>query len=333
MSERWRRHDEQFAGNPPHGASYYPRASPGAARVDAWPGDGKPPGSDLGFMQEHYLDRWNLGYGVLGPLLIGGKSYSRNPGYADALARATNDWVVQDWLDLDPRLRSSIVVPYEFPDLAAAEVRRVARDSRFVQVYLQIRTSMPLGNRAYWPLYEAAVEFGLPIGVHFGGSGGPAITGCGWPSYYLEDHVGNSQTFQSQLTSLICEGVFERYPELRFVLIEGGVGWLPTLAWRLDHAFEEFRDELGHVSRKPSELIAEHVWLTSQPIEEPADPASLTELLNLYPSVLNRLMFASDYPHWDFDAPDEVLHKLKLSPSAQDRFLRLNASELYRLAE
>lgn len=330
LSARWQRHHKLFGGNTYHGGKF-PRDVPNAARVDAWPPSGGPPGSDLAFMRLQLLDMWNITHVILGPLVRNVQSGQRNLDYAAAICSAVNDWQAAEWLDQDPRLRGSIAIPYEDADLAVAEIDRLAHDRRFVQVYMQIRTSQPLGQRKYWRLYEAAVRHQLPVGIHFGGQGGNAITGAGWPSYYLEDHAGNAQTFQSQVISLVCEGVFERFPDLKVVLIEGGVAWLPPLAWRLDRAFERLGDEVPMVRRKPSEYIADHFWLTTQPIEEPPDPRSLGRLIEMFPSLRDKLMYSSDYPHWDFDSPDEVLRKVGLSTEVERKIMAENARKLYQL--
>src|SRR5439155_15818943 len=178
------------------------------ARTDSWPPSGLPPGADLSFLQEQLLDQWGMDYGVLNPL--NGAGGVLNLPDAGALSAATNDWQVEEWLDPEPRLRASIIVPYEDAALSAAEIDRVAGDRRFVQALLIARTAEPLGRRKYWPLYEACVRNDLPVGIHFGGSGGHAFTGAGRPSYYIEDHAGMSQAFQSQVVSLVLEGVFER---------------------------------------------------------------------------------------------------------------------------
>ena len=149
----------------------------------------------------------------------------------------------------------------------------------FVQLMLAIRTSEPLGRRKYWKMYEAAEAHGLPIGIHFGGQGGYPITGAGWPSYYVEDHAGMSTAFQAQVISYITEGVFEQFPNLKIVLIEGGFAWLPVLGWRLDAAWKKLKAEVPHLKRAPSEYLEEHFWVTTQPMEEPPEPEQFLEML------------------------------------------------------
>lgn len=331
LPERWQRYAAAFGGNAYHGARY-PRSVPNAARVDAWPPSGGLPGSDIDFMREQLLDRWDIDIAILCPL-VRGQGGHRNQDFAAAVATAVNDWTTRELLDVDARLRGSIVVPAECGELAAVEVERRASDARFVQVYLQVQTANPLGQRQYWPMYEAAARHGLPVGIHFGGYGGNAPTGTGWPSFYLEVHVGSAQCFQAQVISLVCEGVFERFPTLRFVLLEGGVAWLPTLAWRLDRAYERLHGEVPHLVRRPSEYIADHFWLTTQPVEEPPDPASFKRVIESFPSLGERLLFSSDYPHWDFDAPDQVFRNVDLEDSMRDRIMHANARALYSLPE
>src|SRR5439155_10924907 len=194
-----------------------------------------------------------------------------------------------------------------------------------------LRTSEPLGRRKYWKMYEAAVEHDLPIGIHFGSQGGSPITGAGWASFYIEDHAGMSTAFQAQMISYVCEGVFERFPTLKVVFIEGGFGWVPPLAWRLDAAWKKLKEEVPHLKRLPSEYIREHIWLTTQPMEEPQNPRHFVELLEQGPWLADKLMFATDYPHWDFDAPDAALPKVKLPDGVERKIMAENARALYRL--
>ena len=145
------------------------------------------PASDLDFLREQLLDYWQIDIGILNTLYATGEQ--SNCAYGAAIAPAINEWIVRDWLEPEPRLRASIVVPYEDGHDAAAEIRSWAHDPRFIQIALVARTQEPLGRRKYWPMYEAAVEHDLPLGIHFGGALGLAITGAGYPSFYFEDYL------------------------------------------------------------------------------------------------------------------------------------------------
>ena len=131
----------------------------------------------------------------------------------DAFCRALNDWLAKEWLDKDARLRGSIVIPTQSVEKSVAEIERCATDKRFVQVLMLVMGDMPLGKRAYWPIYAAAERLGLTIGIHAGSAYHNPPTSVGWGSYHIEDYVAQATAFQTQLTSLIVEGVFARHPE------------------------------------------------------------------------------------------------------------------------
>jgi len=326
MPERWRRYHEQFGGRG-HAGAYYPRANLNAARTDSWPPNGGPPGSDLDFLREQLLDGWGMDYGIMTPLV--GSGGQINLEYGAAHATATNEWQKAEWMDLEPRLRGSICVAYEDPELTVKEIERQAGDKRFVQVLLSARTAEPLGRRKYWPMYEAAVAHDLPVAFHFGGSGGGPITASGWPSFYYEDHCGMPATFEAQVTSYVFEGVFDRFPTLKIVLIEGGFGWVPALKWRLDRAYSKLKDEVPTLQRKPSEYVESHFWITTQPMEEPQNPEHFKRIVENIGE--DKLMFATDYPHWDFDAPDQAL-PVRLPEEVERKIMAENARAFYKLA-
>ena len=100
------------------------------------------------------------------------------------------------------------------------------------------RANEPLGRSRYWPIFALAQELDLPIGIHSGGYGGHAPTGGGWLSYYTEEHQSNAHSMAAQLTSLVLEGVPERFPKLKVVFIEGGFGYIPSTTWRMDQHFD-----------------------------------------------------------------------------------------------
>ncbi len=191
------------------------------------------------------------------------------------------------------------------------------------------RTAEPLGQRKYWPIFAAAERAKLPIAVHAFGYGGFPVTGGGWPSYYIEEMVGHAQCCQALLSSLVLEGVFERFPGTRVLLIEAGIAWLPSLMWRLDKHWQRLRSETPHLKRQPSEYIREHVWLTTQPMEEPERRKHFHDMVEWIG--IDRLLFATDYPHWDFDDPLWSI-PVRLDESAKEALFRGNARTFYGLA-
>src|SRR3978361_2333617 len=89
-----------------------------------------------------------------------------------------------------------------------------------------------------------------------------------------------AQTTQWGVTSLVCGGVFERFPKLRVVIMEGGLGWIPSLSARMDKHWSRLRSEVPHLKRPPSEYVRQQVWFTTQPMEEPATAAQLIDLFD-----------------------------------------------------
>ena len=188
----------------------YPTNSPISSRPDWRPAKGKP-GASLADMQAQALDPFGTAFGICNPLY--GVQMVFSEDMAVAFCRALNDWLAKEWLDKDARLRGSIVIPVQSVEKSVAEIERCAKDQRFVQVLMLVMGDMPLGKRAYWPIYAAAERLGLPIGIHAGSSYHNPPTSVGWGSYHIEDYVAQAQAFQTQLTSLIVEGVFARHPE------------------------------------------------------------------------------------------------------------------------
>jgi len=250
------------------------------------------------------------------------------PELAAEMCRALNDWTREEWLDRDGRLLGSICPPHEHPDLAVAEIERLAGDDRFVQVLLPGTMELGLGDRRYWPILRAAAEAGLPVALHTGGN--EMHRGAGWPSYYLEMHVWNGNTMAMQMMSMICSGVFEEIPGLRMVAVETGIAWAAALSWSMDDAWRMLREsDTTGLRRPPSEHLRESWWFTTQPIEEPEDPEHLAFAFEAL-GMTDKIMFSSDYPHWDFDAPSQTLPP-SISRADKARIFAGNACELYGL--
>ena len=275
----------------------YPTNSPISSRPDWRPAQGKP-GSSLDDMKAQALDRFGVSTGICNPLY--GVQMVFSEDMADAFCRALNDWLVKEWLDREPRLRGSIVIPVQNVEKSVGEIERCAADKRFVQVLMLVMGDMPLGKRAYWPIYAAAERHGFAIGIHAGSSYHHAPTGSGWPTYHLEDYASQSAGFHTQLGSLISEGVFVKYPKLKVVLIESGVTWLPPYMWRLGKFWRGVRNEVPWIDREPHEFVRDNVRLTIQPFDGPSTAAQIGRVIDQL-QCDDMLLFASDFPHWQFD--------------------------------
>jgi uncharacterized protein len=329
LSPRWVRHLETIGlrSAVPYqdNATVFFKLAPAISRRDAWPPNGGPPGSDLPFMREQLLDGMNVRWGILN--FLTSLEDQLNEDWAAAMARAMNDWQIDAWLDREPRLKASIVVQAQNPEYAVAEIERLGSHPGFVQVLMPNRTGEPLGRRKHWPIFEAAARHGLTIGMHTNDSW-RIPPNSGWYSYYLEDHTLLSATTQSQLASMALGGVFARFPDLKVVCIEGGFAWMPALMRRLDAVWHTMRDEIPDVVRPPSEYLREQVWVTTQPMEEPQRPRQLLDVIERMGP--ERIMFATDYPHWDSDDPVHAFG-VKLPRDVETRIFRDNAAELYGL--
>lgn len=94
-----------------------------------------------------------------------------------------------------------------------------------------------------------------------------------------------------------------KFPSFKFVLLEGGVSWVPPILWRMDKNWKALRMTTPWVDRLPSEIVTDHLRFSTQPIEEPENPKHFQAMLTcLMPNRM--LMFSTDYPHWDGDTPD-----------------------------
>lgn len=287
----------------------YPPAAALSARPD-WRGPDGRGGESLEMLQAQLFDRWQGRHAILNCLY--GVQMILDEHMAAAFTRAVNDWVAAEWLARDSRLRASITVSLRNPAAAVAEIERLAEDARFVQVMLLAGEENPLGRSQYWPIYEAAVRHRLPIGIHAGSSYRHAPSASGWTSYHVEDYVANSQAFQAQLASLMSEGVFAKFPELRVVLMESGVTWLPAFLWRFAKFWRGLRNEIPWVDRSPIEIVRDHVRLTIQPLDVPPQAADLERWLDHLGSE-DMLLYSSDYPHWHFEGDDALPEGLPVS--------------------
>jgi predicted TIM-barrel fold metal-dependent hydrolase len=248
---------------------------------------------------------------------------------ASAVARAYNDWTLDVWVRPHPEFKGSIIVTPQDPEFAVAEIERLGADPGMVQVLIFSGSDRPYGHQRFFPIWAAAAHHGLPVAMHSGGETvgiAPVGTLAGPLTYYIEHHALQTQSAMAHVVSLTMEGVFERLPAFRFLVIEEGISWVPHIMWRLDKDYKGNRSECPWLKRLPSEYIHDQVRYSTQPIDEPAKPEHLLQLLDMVDAA-QTVLFATDYPHWDFDNPQAALKQVPAP--LRERICVGNALDLY----
>lgn len=319
LPTRWREHILARTGGPraalmPAGLAY-PFQRGVNKRIEAVPEDGL--GTSFEKMREQLLDAFpieivNLSFD------IGHEVAQRNPYLGAAIARAMNEWAIETWLSRDRRLRTTIVVPTELPDLAAEEIRRAGQHPGVTGILFSWNAfGKPLGHPVYDPIYRAAEEMSLPIVIHGAAGeteGGLAHTAAGGvPNSRLEWHTLLQQPTLTHVASWIAHGTFEKFPALKVLLLETGLAWLPHFMWRLDSHESAFRAESEYVKQRPSDYVRQHIKFSTQPFELTPRKSQLIELFEALGGVEDLLCFSSDWPHWDADDPFYVGSRLPKS--------------------
>jgi predicted TIM-barrel fold metal-dependent hydrolase len=127
------------------------------------------------------------------------------------------------------------------------------------------------------------------------------------------------------MMSIMESGISVRYPGLRFCFCESGLSWVPFLRMRVDKEFHEYRYQWPHFHDRPSKWIRE-LYFATQPVEEPERRADLVEIIRVYDGE-ETTVFASDWPHHDFDHPRAVFD-LPVSDLVKRKIMGANALKL-----
>ena len=280
-------------------------------------------------------------YGILGTT-----GRMNDPEAAVEVMRIYNEWLADFCATRPERFAGLASIPNHPLDAAIAEVERVAK--RGVLRGLDIANSSeitPLWNPSWNPLWKAINACGLPL--HFHTVGG-----------YLPDHVrkmvhvgsdptratadmtpadlrtarsafaANITQFQINmaniLTSMVFSGALERYPRLKVVLGESGIGWIPYVLNRMDAEWEDQFKDL-ELTMAPSDYWRRQCWATYQ-----TDPIGVKLIDELG---ADRIMWGSDFPHPDGIWPDSREYVQKelghLPPDVRRKVVCENAGRLY----
>ncbi len=271
-----------------------------------------------------------------------------DPRLRTQIYEAYNDWL-REFCSYNPqRLYGVAALPGEDIEAATQELYRVAKQGGLKQVNFLIGSAVtPIYDEAWEPFWSAAEETGLIVSFHVGGGpgfapGGAAVrqaAGAPPPPERPSSVFRTSKSFILQFLDpfhgLLAEGVLDRHANVKVMLAEVGLGWLPWLVHEMDYRYDrllanaDYWQARGgiHVTMPPSEVWLRNFWVTFQD-----DPVGLA-LLRFCNE--DHILWASDYPHPDSTFPDSVKiveeQMAELTPAQQRKILRDNAINLYGL--
>lgn len=252
---------------------------------------------------------------------------------AHILTQACNDWTLDNWLGVDQRLYATVLVPTQIPEKGAAEIRRHADNPRIVAALIGGNgLGKPFGHEIYTPLYAAAAETGLPIIIVSGGEATTDVlshpTAGGSPATFSDYYVLGFQSLMTHLVSLIGQGVFEEFRDLKVLFVGGGVGWIVPEIWRFETDFAAFRRDAPWLTQTPRKYLENNVRLSTWPLDRADSPERIARLLQAEPGLDDVICYCSGYPNWDSDTVEDV--RKWLPAEWMPKVLRRNSEELFR---
>jgi len=277
------------------------------------------------------LDELGIDTGIIFPNYLLALSMLPHREFAAAIARAYNAWLIDNWLGEENGLKGCLAAAPQDPIDAARQIERYGQEKNVVAVFLPCAGVHPYyGDRAYDPIYAAAQDLGLPVVLHSVSVVHPVFPFNlhEFDTNLARHALSHPLSIFANIVSMITSGVPVRFPNLKIACSEAGISWVPFLMWRLDKEYLQHRIEVPYLQDKPSTYIKQFYFCT-QPIEEPNDAKQLVDLMRFFDGE-NHVMFASDWPHPDFDHPNKVL-QLPLSIEGKRKIMGENAVRFFNL--
>jgi predicted TIM-barrel fold metal-dependent hydrolase len=245
--------------------------------------------------------------------------------YAVAYARAYNDFIA-DVCKQTPRLKGIALVPLQNPAAAVEEANRAVTKLGLSSIAVATQGMKEhLGSQTFWPLYEELQRLNVPFCVH-NRREGPAGE-IRFDSFIFMHTIGRPVETFIQFAGLIYGGVAERFPRLRIAFLECGVGWVPYWMERMDEEWEKRgKVEAPLCKQKPSEYVKHGNWFFAMEPEEETVPYVIERIGD------DKILFASDYPHWDGMFPyvtATIRGRKDISEQAKSKILGENAKRFY----
>jgi predicted TIM-barrel fold metal-dependent hydrolase len=273
----------------------------------------------------------SLNFPSLLPGFAGQKfSLTKDPELGLAVMRAWNDWHLEEWAGPYPqRIIPAQLTWLQDPEVAAEEIRRNAERGFKAVSFTENpeKLGLPSIHTGYWdPFVRACAETGTVICLHVGSSSTTQITSSDAPIDTIPALFPVNSMFAA--VDWVFSKIPVRFPDVKIVLSEGGIGWVPGLMDRLDHnmKYHGYTDTWKGIELRPSEILRRNFWFCA--IDDPSG-FQLRQRTGI-----DRLLMESDYPHADSTWPDTqdiVESQLGQMPEEDIRKITYeNAAELYR---
>jgi predicted TIM-barrel fold metal-dependent hydrolase len=283
------------------------------------------------------LDADGIGAQVIYPsiALEGARLYTKDRELQLACVRAYNEWLADFCAGCDGRLAGMAIMPTTGVDDAVSELEHalgMGHHGVIVSCYPNGTLDADPDDDRFW---SAVAGSGRPAAIHLGSFVRPRVSR--YPDMRDLAFLGLAGASKAgahaieMASTLLFSGVFERVPELRVVLVEAGIGWIPTVLEQLDAMFLRYRwigEGVERMQSMPSELFLRNVWATFI--------TDRVGIANRYELNLSHVMWSTDYPHDTTDWPNSrVTIERQFSGLPVDEvraMLHTNAAELYGLA-
>jgi len=245
--------------------------------------------------------------------------------YAIAYARAYNDFIAEV-CQQSPRLKGIALLPLQDPAAAVQEANRAITKLGLAAIAVATQGMKEhLGSQTFWPIYEELQRLNVPLCVH-NRREGPAGE-IRFDSFIFMHTIGRPVETFIQFAGLMYGGIAERFPKLRIAFLECGVGWIPYWIERMDEEWEKRgKVEAPLCKKKPSEYVKQGNWFFAMEPEEETLPYVIERIGD------DKIVFASDYPHWDGMFPyvvSTIRGRKDISDQAKARVLGENAKRFY----
>ncbi|MGH7774048.1 MAG: amidohydrolase family protein [Candidatus Binatia bacterium] len=272
------------------------------------------------------LDREGIDRTVIYPTAGLGVGFIQDRDWAVVVCRAYNNMMADRYINFNRRLGAVAVLPIQDIEEAVKELRRVVKELRMAGGLLApVGFSKPLGDPYFDPLYKEAERLGCPLAIH-----GAPTKGLGFdffPRLIQARALSHPFAQMIQLTSLILEGVLERFPKIKIASLEAGCEWIPFLMDRLDMEYGNRSPQAPLLNKKPSEYMkGGQIYYHAELWEA------------MLPYVIKRIgedliLYASDYPH-EPDLAQAIRNfenRSDVSDTAKQKILSDNGKRFYNM--